>query len=149
MDFAKDRGEEDGVGLLDASLGHFRESMAGDGDDRLGMASRCVELADLGGGKLAGSGSEVNSVGPGGEGYICAGVDEQPDAGADGDGGENASGQIGKRGCGEVFFAELDEVDAVRRPARALADECRLLLPVFAGKQGAAGDGVADHASQV
>ena len=68
-------------------------------------------------------------MGAGGDGDVGAGVDEELRwAGCRGDGLEDLAGEGGDVGGGEIFFAELDEVDAFGDPAGGLAEECGLLL---------------------
>jgi hypothetical protein len=61
------------------------------------------------------------------------------------EGFQDFAGERGEGGSGEVFFAELDDVDALGGPAGGLAKEGGLLLAVVAGEEGAAGDGITDH----
>ncbi len=84
------------------------------------------------------------SVGLGGDGYVRAGVDEKA-GGSAFDGLEDVAGEGGEGGGGEVFFAELDEVDALFGPDGGLADEGIPLLGVIAEEEGAVSDGAAEH----
>jgi hypothetical protein len=126
--FVKDGSEEDEV-YVAAGLFDFGEGVAGEGEDGRGEMGGVVELADLVGGELAGGGGEVDSVGGGGEGDVGAGVDEEFGGGV-AEGFEDAAGEVGEGGGGEIFFAELDVVDAVGGPEGSLADESGLLLVV-------------------
>jgi hypothetical protein len=71
----------------------------------------------------------------GGSGYpeVGAGVDDEAGGGAL-EGLEDVSCQGGEGGGGEVFLAELDDIDAIGCPAGGLVDEGGLLLAVVAGK---------------
>jgi hypothetical protein len=145
--FVEDGGEEDEV-CVAAGLFDFGESVAGDGDDGWGEAGGSVEFADLAGGKLAGGRGEVDSVGGGGEGDVGAGVDEEFGWGV-AEGFEDAAGEMGDVGGGEIFFAELDVVDAVGGPEGRLADESGLPLVVRTGVESTVSDGVAAHGVSV
>lgn len=87
----------------------------------------------------------MDSVGGDGDSYVGAGVDEELCGGAF-DGFEDLAGEGGEGGGGEVFFAELDEVDALFGPEGGLTDEGGLLAGLVAGEEGAVGDGAAEHA---
>jgi len=105
-------------------------------------------LADGGGGPLVGGGGEVDSMGGDGVSHVGAGVDEEAGGGAF-DGLKDVSGEGGQGGCGEVFFTELDEVDALLGPEGGLADEGGLLAGVVAGEESAVRDGAAEHVHRV
>jgi hypothetical protein len=95
----------------------------------------------------------MDSIGAGGDGDVGAGVDEEPGRGVRGTGAEGCEDVAGKRGeggGGEIFFAELEEVDAIGGETRSLVEERGLaggfgLLPGFGGEADAVGDGVAEH----
>ena len=90
----------------------------------------------------------MDSVGSRGQGDVGAGVDEEAGGGAF-DGLKDSTGEGGEGGCGEVFFAELDEVDALLGPEGGLADEGGLLVGVVAGEESAVRDGAAEHVHRV
>ena len=126
--FPEDGREEDQVcalpGLLD-----FGKRVAGDGDDWRWQPGGGVEFPDLRGRELAGGGGEVDSVSGGGDGNIGAGVDEEPCPRV-AEGFEDAAGEDGQGGGWQVFFAEMDVVDAVGGPERGLVDKRDLFIPV-------------------
>jgi hypothetical protein len=107
--------------------------MAGNADKWLRQMYFGVKAANLSGGKLARMSGKVNSVSPGGKSHVRAGVDEELCRGV-ADGFENIAGERRQVGCGEVFFAQLNEIDAVGGPASGLADEGGPLERVVAGK---------------
>jgi hypothetical protein len=83
---------------------------------------------------------------------VCARRDSNIEAGVDQESGvgpveplKHASGKFSQWPRIEVFFAKLDEIDALSRPERSLLDESGPLPVVGAGKQGTAGDGVSAH----
>lgn len=119
--FMEDRAEEDDVGVI-AGCCHFGERVAGDGDDGWWEGRLGIELADLGGGELAWGGGEVDSVSGGGDGYVEARVDEESGGSVAKD-IEDAASEADEGGCGEIFFAELNVVDAFGSPEGGLADE--------------------------
>lgn len=131
--FPEDGREDDQVCVLPGLL-DFGKRVTGDGDDRRRQFGHGVKFPDLRGGELAGSGGQVNSVSGGGDGYIGAGVDEELCPGVAED-FEDAAGEGRQGGGRQVFFAELDVVDAVGRPEGGLVEEGgELFLPPFAMK---------------
>ena len=146
--FFEDGGEENRVWLVIFCGQDAGNSVAGDGNCWFAGATLLEELADLGGGQLAGGGGEVDSVGGDSEGYVGAGVDEEVGGGAF-DGLKDSTGEGGEGGCGEVFFAELDKVDALLGPEGGLTDEGGLLVGIVAGEESAVGNGAAEHAYRV
>jgi hypothetical protein len=65
---------------------------------------------------------------------------------------EDVAGQICLGRGGEIFFAELEEIDSLGDPAGGLIEKSGLLFAVrervaggTTGEEGAAGDGVAKH----
>ena len=77
----------------------------------------------------------MDAVGGGGDGDVGAGVDEQTGWGLCGRWLRGFCGRGDEIAGGEVFFAELDEVDALGGPAGGLAEEGGLLEVVVAGKE--------------
>lgn len=93
----------------------------------------------------------MNSVGTGGDSDVGAGVDEELCGGAV-ELFEDAAGEVGEDGGGQVFFAELDIVDAGGCPTGGLADEGgEFGVPPFAVRlqESSVGDGVAEHGVSV
>ena len=85
-------------------------------------------------------------MGTGGDGDIGAGVNQEPGwARCCGDGKEDLTGERRDPGGGQIFFAKLDEVDAVGDPASGFPEEGGLLLSLVARIEGATGDGAAKH----
>ena len=120
--FFKDGGEENGVGMVFMSAAHVFEGVAGGGDDWRRETDCSVEAADLGWGELVRCGGEVDSGSAGCEGDVGAGVDQQLRWTVFcADGGEDFAGKSGDASSGKVFFAELDEVDALVGPAGGFA----------------------------
>ena len=76
---------------------------------------------------------EMDSVGGGRYGDARVGVYEETGR-AVGDGFKDLAGQQDEIEWGEVFFAELDEIDALGGPAGGLADESGLLETIVTGK---------------
>ena len=76
--FLKDRGENSKIRACGSSLGNFREGVAGDSNPRLAaLAGRRISPPDLP--YVTGRNvirAQVNSIGPRGDGYIHAGIDE-------------------------------------------------------------------------
>ena len=72
-------------------------------------------------------------MGRGTDGDAGVGVDEET-SGMMRDGFKDLAGQNDEVKGGEVFFAELDEIDAFCGPLGGLADECGLLEAVVARK---------------
>ena len=104
--------------------GDLVESVAGEADERLGQAGGGVEGANLSGGEFIGRRCQVNSVGAGGEGNVCAGVDEEPGRGVvRAEGCEEVAGERGEVCGGEIVFAELEEVDASGGETLGLSEE--------------------------
>ena len=126
--FPEDGREEDQVCALPRLL-DFGKRVAGDGDDWRWQPGGGVEFPDLRGRELAGGSGEVDSVSGGGDGNIGAGVDEEPCPRV-AEGFEDAAGEDGQGGGRQVFFAELDVVDAVGGPERGLVDKRGLFIPV-------------------
>lgn len=111
--FAEDWGEEDEVGLLGASGEDVFGGVAGDGDCWLGGLGVAVEGADLSRGEFGRVRGEMDAVEVGGEGDVGAGGDE--DAGfrvGGADGGEDRAAEGGEPGCGNIFFADEEVVEA-------------------------------------
>lgn len=114
--FLEDRAEEDKVGPRlfgwGCRMGDFLKRMAREADGGGRQADVGVELADLRGSEGAGAGGEVDAVGVGGDGDVGTGVDEEFGWGVVGaEDGEDLAGEVGEGCGGEVFFAELEEVD--------------------------------------
>ncbi|RZU41223.1 hypothetical protein BDD14_2728 [Edaphobacter modestus] len=143
--FSEDRGEEDGIGAVAAGDLNFSEGVAGDGDDGGRKSEARIAAAHVAG-EQGRVGGKVDAVSPTLNGGLETAVDEQASGrGLGGNGGEDAVGEIGKISGEEIFFAELDKVDASPRPQGGLLDEGRVSLGLVAGKQGAVGDGAAEH----
>jgi len=73
----------------------------------------------------------MDSVSGGGDGDVGPRVDEQPGVGAV-EGVEQGAGEAGELACGQVFFAELEEVDAIGCERGGLFEErggLGLLIP--------------------
>jgi len=148
--FAEDGAEEDGVGLVGESAGDLVERVAGDGDEGSGEIGATEERADLWRGEFVGGGGEVEAGGAGGEGDVGAGVDEQAGAGAGGgDDFDKSAGERSEFGCGEVFFAELDELDSLLCPTADEADEREAAGGLVAGKLGTVRNRAAKHGMSV
>lgn len=148
--FFEDGTEEDVGGTVvrrsRCGAGNLVEGVAGEADERLGQAGRGVEGANLSGGKLAGRGGEMDSVGAGGESDVGAGVDEEPGCGVvRAEGCEEAASERGEVRGGEVCFAELEEVNASGGKALGLGEERGLAGWFVSFETGAVGDGVAQH----
>jgi hypothetical protein len=118
--------------------------MAGDGNDGVGEACGRVAAADffLGDGSVVGA--DVDAVGSGGDGSLDAGVDK--DDGTRGRRGlKYAVGHVGYFGGRKVFFANLDDLDALIGPAYGLLNERGDAFILVTRKNGAIGDGAAEH----
>ena len=124
--FFEDRSEEDGRNGLGAGPLNFSEGVAGDGDDRVGQVGLGVTAADVGSGGLVWGGGEMDAVRGGSYGDARVGVDEEASRHG-GDRFTELTGQQDEIEWGEIFFAELDEIDAFGGPAGGLADEGGLL----------------------
>ena len=92
----------------------------------------------------------MDSIGGGFEGDggcgFGAGVDEDSGVAAVfADGANDAGGEPGQVGDGEVAFADLDEVDAAGGPFGGEGDEFLGAFGFGFGEDDAAGDGVEEH----
>ena len=105
------------------------EGVAGDRDDWRRVVGCGVEAADLSWCQFVGGGGEVDAVGACGDRDVGAGVEEKLRwAVCHGDRLKHLAGESCNAGGGEIFFAKLDEVDAVGNPARGLTKQSGLLL---------------------
>src|ERR1700744_913466 len=88
----------------------------------------------------------MHAVCAGRDGDVGPRVDQQlRRTGNQGNSLKNLAREDSNIGSGQVFFAELDEIDAVADPARCLSKK-RCLLIVFVPRiQGAAGDRITEH----
>ena len=75
----------------------------------------------------------MDAVGVDGYGDTGVGVDEEA-GGVGRDGFEDLAGQQDEVERGQIFFAELNEIDAIGGPAGGLVDESGLLEAVVTGK---------------
>ncbi len=142
-DFFKDGREEQERST--GGLADFFRRMAGSTDD--GFAAR-ARIGLLGGadGSGSGVGVEVDAVGSGIEGDLSGAIDE--DAGwlsGSADGLDDAGGERLKLGEGEIFFANLDGIDAAEGPFRSESNETIAPVALVTREQAAAGDGVEEH----
>lgn len=142
---SEDRGEEDGIGAIAASDLNLGEGVAGDGDDGVGKTKAGVATTDVVG-QQGGTRGKVNSVGTALKSCLKTAIDEEAGGGGFGcDGRQDLGGEIGYVAWEEVFLAKLDQVDPHAGPQGALLNEGRLSLGFVAGKEGAVGDGAAEH----
>src|SRR6185437_14069403 len=98
--------------------------------------------------ELASRRGEVDSGSGGGDGNVGTRADEELCRGLAA-GFENAASAGGQSGGVEVFFTELDEVDAVGGPEGSLAEECRQLAVGRAGEERSVCYGIAAHGASV
>jgi hypothetical protein len=123
--------------------------MACGADDGLeiGAGVDLLRRADRGG---SGVGVEMNAIGSDVEGQLRGTIDEDagftPDfAFCGADGLDDAGGEELKLGEGQVFFAELDGVDAATRPLGGECNQRVALCGFIPGQQAATRDGVEEH----
>ena len=158
--FFEDWGEDGESSLIRRGLGYFLGGMAGDCYQRIlwlefagegARATRSVpRCSQLLWGDVAGS--EVNAVGGGGDCYVGAGVDQEgsfqfpvlssqfmEDA-------YRFAGQLLQVARGEIFFAELDVVDALGCGFGDFVEEPNAAGVLAAGEGGPVGDVVEEQA---
>ena len=143
-DLAEDRGKENGVRCGGACPVNLFETVAGNSDDGIGEAGGGVAATDflLGDGSM--TGTDVDPVGPRGDGGLNTGIDKDDGAGRRRD-LKDASGDVGDIGGGKVFFADLNDLDALVGPAGSLLHERGDAFVIVTRKYGAVGDGASKH----
>jgi hypothetical protein len=142
----EDGGIKDCIDLVGMGAVDLGEGVAGEGDRGFGCAGGEVEVANLDGGELVWRGGEVDTMGASCEGDVGAGVEQQArGAGGEGYPLQQVTGEACERGCGKVFFSQLDKVDAFGDPSGGFGEEGGLFLLLTAWVERTAGDGVAKH----
>ena len=144
----EDGAEEDEVGAGVAGGVDVCEGMGADAENGVGTAG----FDEGGAGGSEGSGGagagEVEAVGVGGEGDSEIGVEEEFGAGARRQDGAEGGGESEEIGRGEIFFAELEEVDVGDGELAGLSDEFMLPETFIARKDSPVCNGVLDHGRQ-
>lgn len=145
--FLEDRRKEDRVNPVVARLNHLRNRVSRNAEQRRSAAGIGIQLPHQRWGQLAGRGSQMNPMRGGGKRNVGTRVDQQLRGGTRSvENLQNPACKGGKRAGREIFFAELDEVDAVSTPAPALVNKGSLPLSFVAREQHSVCDGEAQHA---
>jgi hypothetical protein len=142
---SEDRGEENSVGVVAAGDLDLGKVVTGHRDDGQRQVVFQVASSDIAGAK-GGVRRKMDTVGLDLKGEEGGGIENEAGRGAfGGDYLQDFYREFHLRCWREVFFAELDKVDAVADPVNGVFKEPQLFLGLIAGKEAAVGNGATEH----